>query len=1377
MAFQYTFKLNGEPLYATLGAMVSEKLEEPLDESNIHIPITVRDVEYKMLGLLEITGTDGTITKNFTYLILSDTVKDISKSGFYSHDLTAVEYTVGLDYKLIHTLTFTEPFLQKTRAPFYFNFGESSFRASFPRVELDANYYIDEYTTIGNLGTAVLPTPSIYDSNIVYARYRVNGGTWTSQVNVSASTLAITFSTKGTYEVQIGLVGISSDGVFYPAYTHYIKVLDEVRYTLYDMIQRIRNVVPLERSYYHEDTRIFDLDDDLVARFQNIAMPQMFIQKQTLRQTLNTMFKYINAISRLHYMSEGNDVLSIDEFNKITGSFDGANIASFESQQDAQQYGTKAISWLEQSLQSNFRDNPSVKTPAQDLFKTVRSSDVQLTDVSYEIKLEKPIYELSKFEVKIPKIEITILDSLSEPHVFTYNDKVLDITQRMLEKTWWNLKLVTNDIFAYSELQAFDTNVGLRPNKNGNGFWVRNSNVINFNLRIGFLQKENLFMEVIKEAVNEEITLATKEYITNMDSFPITSISVDITNGLNSSKDFRNLSFNIEYVTLENPTLKVDRADVSSINYDTDIRINQNTRFTDFGRMSRDAYGQLQRSAVPNHTLTKIHTSFDDVWDVGTVDSHGYIITKRHIAFYNEFIEVTYEATLDHNRLNEFNGINQEYRAFEIPKGNQAYERHDFYGDYVLITGPNISFGEDVTVVKESQTIPLLFERLIDVETDPTKITSAFVWTDGFAEVYPDATGEYFALLTPVVSHGGKGGLVFTFGFDNNQVAGDALYKDTNIYNQPVRYTNEQGFFNELWFGMINQYTPTDAFLSLETREDAFNDGYAYPLVKDASGDFGQTFIMSLGDSRANYGSPLLYDTLQVYKDSSENYKLSYQISIMPYNYKEFVIGQYFYTDNRLVRNKGDNDSKLYLYRYKDGTFYNKFDDLLVKILDGSVEDTDYDIVELVGNTNIFYNNMTLYFDSNATVSSASGHTSWAIVDENGNLYLACNKPYNTIYIHAKHFRPNSLYIGNKEYPDSAMIVRTYLTSSYTPNSTIVFGETTSASISNGINYYILANGIKNIFIYGSASLNYVMSSSITFGDEVNLGEISNGINYYVLANVGKYLTITGSASIKYTFEASETIGTTNTISSISSGINYYVLENYSINATYWTVYFLDYDASVLKTEQVLEGSDATPPANPTRTGYTFTGWGGDYTGVIQDEVIVAMYTANTYTVTFNPNGGIVSPTSKTVTFGSTYGTLATTSRTGYIFNGWFTASSGGTQVTSGTTVNTANNHTLYAQWTPNVTVGWVAGGTAPTTYRTCADIDDVNNVRCDVTCSWEYYDGPFLSMTDDSTNPQCSGGATRTVCTKSGGKFWQCYVEEGKITYTNCETCEVTYK
>ncbi len=72
------------------------------------------------------------------------------------------------------------------------------------------------------------------------------------------------------------------------------------------------------------------------------------------------------------------------------------------------------------------------------------------------------------------------------------------------------------------------------------------------------------------------------------------------------------------------------------------------------------------------------------------------------------------------------------------------------------------------------------------------------------------------------------------------------------------------------------------------------------------------------------------------------------------------------------------------------------------------------------------------------------------------------------------------------------------------------------------------------------------------------------------------------------------------------------------------------------------------------------------------------------YTVTFNANGGTSSTNSKSVTYGSTYGTLPTPTRTGYSFTGWYTSADGGSLVTDRTTVNIARDHELYARWTKN---------------------------------------------------------------------------------------------
>ena len=72
---------------------------------------------------------------------------------------------------------------------------------------------------------------------------------------------------------------------------------------------------------------------------------------------------------------------------------------------------------------------------------------------------------------------------------------------------------------------------------------------------------------------------------------------------------------------------------------------------------------------------------------------------------------------------------------------------------------------------------------------------------------------------------------------------------------------------------------------------------------------------------------------------------------------------------------------------------------------------------------------------------------------------------------------------------------------------------------------------------------------------------------------------------------------------------------------------------------------------------------------------------AKKYTVKFNANGGTVSTSSKKVTKSKTYGTLPTAKRTNYSFGGWYTSKSGGSKISSGSTVNISSTQTLYAKW------------------------------------------------------------------------------------------------
>ena len=132
-------------------------------------------------------------------------------------------------------------------------------------------------------------------------------------------------------------------------------------------------------------------------------------------------------------------------------------------------------------------------------------------------------------------------------------------------------------------------------------------------------------------------------------------------------------------------------------------------------------------------------------------------------------------------------------------------------------------------------------------------------------------------------------------------------------------------------------------------------------------------------------------------------------------------------------------------------------------------------------------------------------------------------------------------------------------------------------------------------------------------------------------------------------------------------------------------------------TKIVKKGKAIGTLPTPTRSGYTFAGWytaksGGSKistsTTVSKDTTYYAHWTAKsssvteTVTVTFDANGGSVSSSTKKVEKGKAIGTLPTPTRSGYTFAGWYTAKSGGSKISTSTTVS--KNTTYYAHWTAN---------------------------------------------------------------------------------------------
>ncbi|MDR2692972.1 MAG: InlB B-repeat-containing protein [Chitinispirillales bacterium] len=133
---------------------------------------------------------------------------------------------------------------------------------------------------------------------------------------------------------------------------------------------------------------------------------------------------------------------------------------------------------------------------------------------------------------------------------------------------------------------------------------------------------------------------------------------------------------------------------------------------------------------------------------------------------------------------------------------------------------------------------------------------------------------------------------------------------------------------------------------------------------------------------------------------------------------------------------------------------------------------------------------------------------------------------------------------------------------------------------------------------------------------------------------------------------------------------------------------------------------------NPTRIAYTFDGWTGA-NGTVKETIVSvaqgstgnksynANWTANTYTITFDPTGGLVIPETGTTAAGGKLTSLPAPIMVNHVFDGWFTEATGGTKVT--TNYVFGDDDVIYAQWSPVRTITFDANGgsASATTVKT----------------------------------------------------------------------------
>lgn len=135
-----------------------------------------------------------------------------------------------------------------------------------------------------------------------------------------------------------------------------------------------------------------------------------------------------------------------------------------------------------------------------------------------------------------------------------------------------------------------------------------------------------------------------------------------------------------------------------------------------------------------------------------------------------------------------------------------------------------------------------------------------------------------------------------------------------------------------------------------------------------------------------------------------------------------------------------------------------------------------------------------------------------------------------------------------------------------------------------------------------------------------------------------------GNAQYTYTFA-----GWSPTIVPVAGEATYTATYTGTVNK--YTVTFKDWNGTELTKQTVEYGSAATAPSNPTRTGYTFTGWDKAFDNVTSALTVTAQYDINKFTVTFLDWDGTELDT-QTVDYGSDATAPSDPVRIGHTFTG-----------------------------------------------------------------------------------------------------------------------------
>lgn len=641
------------------------------------------------------------------------------------------------------------------------------------------------------------------------------------------------------------------------------------------------------------ETPRFYLSDTDRVELEQIESPQFsFTNQMSLWEVFSMIGDYIHAIPRL----EADGRLTFDKLGEERlSTLDFDNYVINEENYSVEQFCSEVISTVDNL--TTYEQEGAVVDIGNN-YKTLRveTGVAYIDEGNLKIQTSFPIEQLVSVECGYTP------------------DKTLvgDITQYVVEKT------------DYDCLSSYQANF---PNAKCYAiYWTRGEKNID-----GLTFKKPSLIGAFQNYAIQNIICAK----TGKDYNWFTSL-------FDNELALQNLMFKVKYIPRIKSRISQCKQYVEDLQIKSQIAYNQNSTLIDSQAYGESMKGLVARLGNIEIVRTYIFQKEEQIPKIGsyvlTESGDQYYLTEMIIQRYPDFIECQIGFTKDFNRYNEYVGIKNELRFYEVAV-DQVYDRFVNIHDYCLI-GESVPWSDNKQLIKQGG-ITTMAMSFANTNTSDNKLKTVYSRTQL-------ANGNEIVVLLPVISMGIGTSIMVEFGYPDNFSAGDKIVLSNDIrVQQQVQYSDVIGEAETMTFDVV-----------------ANNPQFLDYTQNKIWGDNLPEVDLDVTSTQLSTSTPIVLK-----KDNREVINVVYQLNFVTSD-KSIIIGQALGQRNGLVSTASTN-FKLYVSQKR----IRKFD----KIIDTS------DMAEYTLNSTAIMNSVTSNKFWLGNFTPTQDGVAWVIVNDLGN--------------------------------------------------------------------------------------------------------------------------------------------------------------------------------------------------------------------------------------------------------------------------------------------------------------------------------------------------------------------------------------------------------